>query len=95
MNKRHLTDAVASETGLSNAAAADMLEALIGAFAAAVMQGEMVRLIGFGAPRAGRPRYRYLPTSYASPISKAPAARPLHPSGSGGPDGQLLRRRSS
>ncbi|HKT66061.1 HU family DNA-binding protein [Burkholderia pyrrocinia] len=33
MNKRDLIDAVASETGLSNAAAADTLEALVGAIA--------------------------------------------------------------
>ena len=39
-DKRHLIDAVASETGLSNAAAADMLEALIGAFATAVMRAK-------------------------------------------------------
>jgi len=54
-----------------------------------VLAGLRVQLLnGLGAPRAGRPRYRYLPTSYAPPISKAPAVGPLHPSESGRPDGR-------
>jgi DNA-binding protein HU-beta len=54
MNKRDLIDAVAAETGSSKAAAADTLDALIGAITTAVTQGETVQLIGFGSFSTGQ-----------------------------------------
>ncbi|MBN3754735.1 HU family DNA-binding protein [Paraburkholderia sp. Tr-20389] len=54
MNKQDLIDAVAAETGSSKAAAADTLDALIGAITTAVTQGETVQLIGFGSFSTGQ-----------------------------------------
>lgn len=61
MNKTELVDAVASETGLSKAAAARAVDAVTGAITGALKKGDAVSLIGFGtfkvserAARTGR-----------------------------------------
>lgn len=54
MNKLELVDAVAAEIGLSKAATANTLDALIGAITAAVTQGDTVQLIGFGSFSTGQ-----------------------------------------
>ncbi|MFM0334363.1 HU family DNA-binding protein [Paraburkholderia strydomiana] len=54
MNKQDLIDAVAAQTGSSKAAAADTLDALIGAITTAVTQGKTVQLIGFGSFSTGQ-----------------------------------------
>lgn len=53
MNKQELVHAVAAKTGSSKAAAADTLDALIGAVTSAVTKGDTVQLIGFGSFSAG------------------------------------------
>ncbi|XUW93760.1 HU family DNA-binding protein (plasmid) [Burkholderia sp. M6-3] len=54
MNKQELVDAVAPKTGASKAAAAETLDALIGAITTAVTQGDTVQLIGFGSFSTGQ-----------------------------------------
>ncbi len=48
MNKRELTDAVASNAGLGKAEAARAVDAVLGAISDALGQGDSVSLVGFG-----------------------------------------------
>jgi DNA-binding protein HU-beta len=54
MNKQELIDAVATETGSSKTAAADMLNATLKAIGATIAKGETVQLIGFGSFGTGK-----------------------------------------
>jgi len=54
MNKQELVDAVAAETGSSKAAAAEALDAFIGAITTAVTHGDTIQLIGFGSFSTGQ-----------------------------------------
>jgi DNA-binding protein HU-beta len=53
MNKQELIDAVAGETGTTKAAAAETIEAFLGAVTNAVVKGDAVQLIGFGSFSTG------------------------------------------
>jgi len=48
MNKRELTDAVASAADLAKADAARAVDAVLGAISGALGQGDSVSLVGFG-----------------------------------------------
>ena len=48
MNKRELTDAVASAAGLAKADAARAVDAVLGSISDALGQGDSVSLVGFG-----------------------------------------------
>lgn len=48
MNKRELTDAVASAAGLAKADAARAVDAVLGSISGALGQGDSVSLVGFG-----------------------------------------------
>ncbi|WP_446831536.1 HU family DNA-binding protein [Candidatus Foliamicus sp.] len=48
MNKRELTDAVASAAGLGKADAVRAVDAVLGAISGALAQGDTVSLVGFG-----------------------------------------------
>ncbi len=48
MNKRELTDAVASAAGLGKAEAAKAVDAVLGTISGALGQGDSVSLVGFG-----------------------------------------------
>lgn len=48
MNKRSLIESIASEAGLSTAAAESALEAVVGAISAALADGDRVTIPGFG-----------------------------------------------
>lgn len=48
MNKRELTDAVASAAGLAKADAARAVDAVLSAISGALGQGDSVSLVGFG-----------------------------------------------
>lgn len=61
MNKQELIEQIASEAGISKAAAAKVIDAFTGSVTAALKKGENVTLIGFGtftvserAARTGR-----------------------------------------
>jgi len=61
MNKQDLIDTVASEAGITKAAAAETIDAFLDTVTNAVVKGDPVQLIGFGsfstgarAARAGR-----------------------------------------
>lgn len=49
MNAKELAAAVAKETGLSNAKAAEAVSAALGAMAKSIAKGKGVRLVGFGS----------------------------------------------
>ena len=53
MNKQELVDAVAAATGQSKAAAANAIDAFIGAVTKAVTKGDAVQLVGFGSFSTG------------------------------------------
>ena len=77
MNKVDLITHIAASSGLSEEAAGKVLDATIGAIAAALVRGESVSLVGFGAfsvaeraAKAGRnPRTG---AAISIPASKAP-----------------------
>jgi DNA-binding protein HU-beta len=52
MNKQQLIDAVASQTGMTKKAVADVLDAVLEAVMGAVKKGDTVTLTGFGAFRS-------------------------------------------
>jgi DNA-binding protein HU-beta len=54
MNKQELIDAVAASTGNSKAATGEAIEAVLAAITQAVITGEAVQLIGFGAFSQGQ-----------------------------------------
>ncbi len=61
MNKQELIDQIASEAGITKAAAAKVIDAFTGSVTAALKKGDTVTLIGFGtfavsqrAARTGR-----------------------------------------
>jgi DNA-binding protein HU-beta len=54
MNKQELVDAVASAVGISKSAAGDAVDAFVAVVTQAVVEGEGVQLVGFGAFSTGQ-----------------------------------------
>ncbi len=81
MNKRELVQAVANETGLSQAAAEGALDAVVSGISSALAAGDKIALPGFGTfevrDRAARNgRNPQTGESIAIAASKAPAFKP-------------------
>jgi DNA-binding protein HU-beta len=53
MNKQDLIDAVASEAGITKAAAAETIDAFFDTVTNAVVKGDVIQLIGFGSFSTG------------------------------------------
>ena len=53
MNKQELIDAVASEAGITKAAATETIDAFLDTVTNAVVKGEGIQLIGFGSFSTG------------------------------------------
>jgi len=54
MNKQELVDAVASAVGISKSAAGEAVDAFVAVVTQAVVEGEGVQLVGFGAFSTGQ-----------------------------------------
>jgi DNA-binding protein HU-beta len=54
MNKQELVDAVASVVGISKSAAGEAVDAFVAVVTQAVVEGEGVQLVGFGAFSTGQ-----------------------------------------
>jgi DNA-binding protein HU-beta len=54
MNKQELVDAVASAVGISKSAAGEAVDAFVAVVTQAVVEGEGVRLVGFGTFSTGQ-----------------------------------------